>query len=175
VTDIGTRGHVSGKTTTVDRDNRAARKCVQRQRLCIEPTYQAESGYFDSPAIPDNDASHGGVPKPPQNSAPDKGGHSETKSGKHQTGGNGNGGETLPEWKWRFGVVIYTITNVGFLKLFDFCAGCPEIPIVLQAMGVYYFFALMLRVFMHQVLGLDKSFAQFWWEGVPKKQNGGKS
>ena len=79
----------------------------------------------------------------------------------------GNG--KMPEWRWWTGLVCYAVTNVGFMKLFDFCAGCPDYLVVFQAMGTYYAIALLLRLIMRKVFGLDKSFPQFFWEGLPTR------
>jgi hypothetical protein len=55
------------------------------------------------------------------------------------------------------------------VQLFEFCSGCPDIRVVLKAMGLYYACALAVRLVMRKVIGLKPSFPQFWWEGMPTK------
>ena len=68
----------------------------------------------------------------------------------------------LPPWKWWLGLIIYALTNVFFLRLFEFCAGTPDLKVVLTAVARYYAIALAARLFMRKVVGLKPSFPQFW-------------
>lgn len=84
-------------------------------------------------------------------------------------GPSSDGNGDMPAWRWWTGLACYAVTNVGFLRLFDFCAGCTHLPRVLEAMAVYYGCAILLRLMMRRLLGFDKSFPQFWWEGIPSR------
>ena len=75
----------------------------------------------------------------------------------------------LPALKWWTGLVIYAVTNVGFLKLFEYCSTCTELPVVLRTVAFYYAATLLLRLFMRRVVGLKPAFPQFWWEGMPTR------
>jgi hypothetical protein len=77
-------------------------------------------------------------------------------------------GQPLPDNKWYPGLVIYAITNVGFLRLWDFCSG-QTVVTNLMVLAAYYAAAFVARLVMTHVIGLSKSFPQFFWEGVPKR------
>eukprot|EP01025_Chloroclados_australasicus_P008131 TRINITY_DN12808_c1_g1_i1.p1 TRINITY_DN12808_c1_g1~~TRINITY_DN12808_c1_g1_i1.p1 ORF type:complete len:172 (+),score=4.08 TRINITY_DN12808_c1_g1_i1:1-516(+) len=75
----------------------------------------------------------------------------------------------LTDSQWWVGIVAYAVTNVGFIKLFEYCAGQTEIMLTLRAMALFYAVAYALRLLLRHVVGLKPSFPQFWWEGIPKR------
>ena len=54
----------------------------------------------------------------------DQASQSQAASTKNKT--NGEVEQDLPSWKWWTGLIIFAATNVGFLRLFEFCAGVVD-------------------------------------------------
>lgn len=98
----------------------------------------------------------------PTPSDPEPAGNAEPSQGSPSSG-------PMPEWKWWTGLCSYAATNVGFMWLFDVCAGCPDIKQVLTYMAIYYAIALAARFVLRKVLGIGPDFPQFFWEGFPKR------
>jgi hypothetical protein len=79
--------------------------------------------------------------------------------------GSDDGSEKIPVLKWWAGLLIYAVTNVGFLILFDTCSKITDLNRVFMLMAIYYGIALVLRFVLRNVLKLDKKrMPHFFWE-----------
>jgi hypothetical protein len=90
---------------------------------------------------------------------------SEVPAASSDSTGSNDANERIPDGKWWAGVLIYAVTNGGFLKLFEICSSITDVSQVLMYMAVYYAAAFALRFILRDVLKLDKKLMpHFFWE-----------
>lgn len=127
-------------------------RCVQSSHLICSAA--ADGGYFDREKV-------GSEMIPPQDETPATGdGVSPNQPG--------DKGEKIPDGQWYPGIIVYAITNVVFIKLFEFSQTC-DFQVLLGVLACYYAVAYFLRFLLRRVFNVDEKFPQFFWEGFPQR------
>lgn len=77
--------------------------------------------------------------------------------------------EKVPDSQWYPGIVGYAITNVGFIKMFEFSVDVTDVRLTLAVLAAYYAAAYLLRLILRRFFKVDDKFPQFFWEGFPQR------
>lgn len=77
--------------------------------------------------------------------------------------------EKIPDSQWYPGILVYAITNVSFMKIFEFSIDIADVRVTVGVLVVFYAVAYALRFLLQRVFKVDKKFPQFFWQGFPQR------
>lgn len=117
----------------------------------------ADGSFFEKP---DADARSEGT-----NSAPAR----PSEEASSDPGAGNSEPEKIPDSQWYPGILVYAITNVGFMKIFEFSIDVADVRVTVGVLVVFYAVAYALRFILHRVFKVDEKFPQFFWEGFPQR------
>lgn len=131
----------------------------------LQPQAAADGKFFETPdgsrgPADRNDARDGGSPLDAVSPT-----DSDSKEGEPEKP------QKVPDSQWYPGIIGYAVTNVGFIKMFEFAVDVTDIRLTLAVMAVYYAAAYLLRFILRRIFKVDRKFPQFFWEGFPQRYN----